>query len=87
MPLKRKTYQQCGAAAEPPGPIETLTFAILHGTYDVFQKSIENHKVYLFITKKCLFNYAYKSLLILTSENQLGAPGAPPDPLSISAAL
>ena len=42
-----------------------------------FKKELNNKKVKGFMAKVCVFNYAYKSLLILTISNKVGAPGAP----------
>ena len=83
MPLKPTKYQQFDAASGPPGPIETLSLAILSGMCDIVKDQLKKQKVKCFITKVCLFNYAYKRLVILTIKNQLGAPGTPPDPPSI----
>ena len=45
MRLKPTTYQQFDAASgPPPGPIETLGLAILHGTCDIVQKEIKQQK-------------------------------------------
>ena len=50
------------------------------GGVTFFKNPLNNQKVKCFMTNVCLFNYAYKSLLILTISNQVGAPGGPPDP-------
>ena len=77
--LKQTKYQPCDAASGPLGPIETLGLAILQGTCDIFKDPLKKQKVDLFIAKVCLFNYAYKTLLILTIEPRV----APRPPLHI----
>ena len=64
----------------PPSPFETLGLAILQRTCDMFQKSIKRLKSIMFHYKRMLAQLPYKSVLILTISNQVGAPGAPPDP-------
>ena len=71
----------------PPGPIETLGLAIVHGKWYMFQRSIKKKKRLVFHQKSYLFNYAYKSMLILTVQKQHGAARGPQTPCPYSEAV
>ena len=66
---------------KPPSPnLQHWVWPFYRGRVTFFKNPLNNQKVKCFMTNVCLFNYAYKSLLILTISNQVGAPGPPPDP-------